>query len=81
MKLHKTCGTKNECCTLWYEVGTIRFTTDPQVFKVTDAMNDPLTKRRYYQYSHHPEFIQKKARSWTLKGLVGWLVGFGASAR
>ena len=34
-----------------------------QVFKVTDAMDDPLTQRRYYQYSHHPEFIQKKAKS------------------
>ena len=24
-------------------------------------MDDPLTKRRYYQYSHHPDFVEKKA--------------------
>jgi len=40
-----------------------------KVFKVTDAMNDPLTKRRYYQYSHHPEFIQKKE---IFEKLVKW---------
>lgn len=46
-----------------------------QVFKVTDAMDDPLTQRRYYQYSHHPEFIQKKAVGTLFQGW--FLVGFG----
>ena len=32
-----------------------------QVFKVVDDMDAPLTKRRYYQYSHHWEFVPKKA--------------------
>jgi hypothetical protein len=33
----------------------------PEVFKVVDDMDAPLTKRRYYQYSHHYEFVPKKA--------------------
>lgn len=32
-----------------------------KVFKVSDSLDDPLTKRRWYTYSHHPEFIQHKA--------------------
>ena len=32
-----------------------------EVCKVVDDMDAPLTKRRYYQYSHHYEFVPKKA--------------------
>ncbi|CAK9003882.1 unnamed protein product [Durusdinium trenchii] len=34
-----------------------------KVFKVQDHMDDPLTLRRYYQYSHHPDFVKEKAKT------------------
>lgn len=40
-----------------------------KVFKVVDDMDAPLTKRRYYQYSHHYEFVPKKAK---FEDLVKW---------